>query len=148
MSDEFKELLGGVRTRRLAQLIAPSGPDSAEFKKAIAVLEICGIAPKEKKGKKSDDEDSYLTTKAPGLVYVSKQAVNEMSELLKARDGEDRSTTWPSNSRDNRSAIQAQPGHGALRQDAGTQEGEKEASEESSAKPEGGDVWKGLNTNH
>lgn len=87
MSAEFKRLLGGVRTRRLAQLIVPGGPDSAEFRKAIAVLEICGIAAKEKKGKKGEDEDSAADDKSAGLVYVSKQAVNEMSKLLQGSIG-------------------------------------------------------------
>ncbi len=80
LSEEFKRLLGGIRTRRLAQLIAGDSPDSLE--RAIKVLEICGIAPKEGKKKKSDngprDED-----KSAGLVYLSKEAINEMSILLK-----------------------------------------------------------------
>ncbi|MCX6036544.1 MAG: type I-E CRISPR-associated protein Cas7/Cse4/CasC [Chloroflexi bacterium] len=80
LSDEFKQLLGGVRTRRLAQLIAGNGPDS--FKKAMTVLEICGIAPKEKKKKKSEDDTPTDEDKSAGLVYVSKEAVDKMSKLL------------------------------------------------------------------
>jgi CRISPR system Cascade subunit CasC len=80
LCDEFKQLLGGVRTRRLAQLIAGNGPDS--FKKAMTVLEICGIAPKEKKKKKSEDDESIGEDKSAGLVYVSNEAVNKMSKLL------------------------------------------------------------------
>ncbi len=80
LSDEFKQLLGGVRTRRLAQLIAGNGPDS--FKKAMTVLEICGIAPKEKRKKKSEDDDVIGEDKSAGLVYVSNEAVDKMSKLL------------------------------------------------------------------
>jgi len=145
MSEEFKELLGGVRTRRLAQLIAPSGPDSAEFKTAIAVLEICGIAAKEKKGKKNDDEDSDSDDKSAGLVYVSKQAVNEMSELLKSKDGKT----------DNELAKQfaqliarhtSTPDMALCGRMLEPKKAKKQASDESGAKSKGGDVWKGLHT--
>lgn len=81
LSDEFKKLLGGVRTRRLAQLIAGNDPDS--FKRAMKVLEICGIAPKEKKKKKSDEDAPTDEDKSAGLVYVSREAVDKMSKLLK-----------------------------------------------------------------
>ncbi|MGA8571612.1 MAG: type I-E CRISPR-associated protein Cas7/Cse4/CasC [Desulfobaccales bacterium] len=81
LSDEFKQLLGGVRTRRLAQLIAGDGLDS--FKKAMKVLELCGIAPKEKKKKKSEGDESIGEDKSAGLVYVSREAVDKMSGLLK-----------------------------------------------------------------
>jgi len=80
LSAEFKQLLGGVRTRRLAQLIAGDGP--ASFKKAMTVLEICGIAPKEKRKKKSEDDDLIGEDKSAGLVYVSNEAVDKMSKLL------------------------------------------------------------------
>jgi CRISPR system Cascade subunit CasC len=88
-SEQFKQLLGGVRTRRLAQLIAPDGPDSAQFKKALVVLEICGIAPKEKgkKGKNSENEGPAPDDKSAGLVYVSNEAVGQMAELLKGNAG-------------------------------------------------------------
>ncbi|MFH0937760.1 MAG: type I-E CRISPR-associated protein Cas7/Cse4/CasC [Planctomycetota bacterium] len=79
MSDEFKKLLGGVATRRLAQLIADKDMDL--LKKAKKVLVICGIAPKEKKG--SDDNDLDDDDKSAGRVYVSRKAVHEMSMLLK-----------------------------------------------------------------
>lgn len=80
LSDEFKQLLGGTRTRRLAQLIAGNGADS--FKKAMQVLEICGIAPKGKKKKQSEADDALGEDKSAGLVYVSKEAVDKMSKLL------------------------------------------------------------------
>ncbi len=84
MSDEFKQLLGGIRTRRLAQLIAGNGTDSPEFKKAMEILDLCGIAPKKQKKKKGEDDDALKDEdKSAGLVYVSKEAVKEMSELLR-----------------------------------------------------------------
>jgi CRISPR system Cascade subunit CasC len=86
MSKEF-EHLRGTRTRRLAQLIAGSGPDSDEFKKAFPILEACGIAPKEKKKKKVEEEDSPAEDKSAGTVFVTKQAVKQMAELLKAGTG-------------------------------------------------------------
>ena len=145
MSDEFKQLLGGVRTRRLAQLIAPGGPDTAEFKKAIAVLEICGIAAKEKKGKKGDDEESTPDEKSAGVVYVSKQAVNGMSELLKTKSAKT----------DNELAKEfaqiiarhtSTPDMALCGRMLEPKKAKKQASEEGGAKPKGGDVWKGLDT--
>ncbi len=145
MSDEFKQLLGGVRTRRLAQLIAPGGPDTAEFKKAIAVLEICGIAAKEKKGKKGDDEESAPDDKSAGLVYVSNQAVNEMSNLLKAKLAK-------SDSELAKQFAQIIAGNTGTPDMAlcgrmlEPKKAKKQVSDEGSAKPKGGDVWKGLDT--
>jgi CRISPR system Cascade subunit CasC len=85
-SDEFEQLRG-FRTRRLAQLIAESGPDSDEFKKAFSILEICGIAPKEKRSKKGNDEDAASEDRSAGAVFVTKHAVREMAQLLKANTG-------------------------------------------------------------
>jgi CRISPR system Cascade subunit CasC len=92
-SGEFKLLLGGVRTRRLAQLVAiddggrqqllagyckePPKFDEGTFQKAMEVFKICGIAPKDKKG--GDDDDD----KSAGLVYTTRSAINQMSNLLK-----------------------------------------------------------------
>ena len=81
LSKEFELLLGGRRTRRLAQLIGGDSKDS--FQKAMKVLEICGIAPKETKKKKGEDDTPPDEDKSAGLVYVSKEAVDKMSELLK-----------------------------------------------------------------
>ncbi len=67
MSDEFKQLLGGVRTRRLAQLIAPSGPDSAEFKKAIASFgNLRHRSKRRKKERRATTRILRLTTKVRG----------------------------------------------------------------------------------
>lgn len=145
MSDEFKQLLGGVRTRRLAQLIAPGGPDTTEFKKAIAVLEICGIAAKEKKGKKGNDEESSPDDKSAGLVYVSNQAVNEMSDLLKsgsAKSDSELAKQFAKIIAGNNST----PDMALCGRMLEPKKAKKQASEEGGARPKGADVWKGLDT--
>src|SRR5437879_567566 len=76
MSDQFNSLLGGVATRRLAQLIVGSRADSPEAERAVRVLKICGFAPKEQKGRGRDgpgDEE-----KSAGRVYTSRQAIERM----------------------------------------------------------------------
>lgn len=96
MSDEFRQLLGAVRTRRLAQLVAAdqdqrdrlfagmavdaSAIDAARFQKATEVLKDCGIAPKE--SKKAEDDEDTADDKSAGLVFVTRRAVNTMAELL------------------------------------------------------------------
>ncbi|HUY14519.1 MAG TPA: type I-E CRISPR-associated protein Cas7/Cse4/CasC [Terriglobia bacterium] len=145
MSDEFKQLLGAKRTRRLAQLIAPGGPDSGAFEKAMTILELCGIAPKEKKGKKGDDGDSVADDKSAGLVYVSKQAINEMAELLK------------SNASKNDHELAKQfaeiiarhtnaPDMALCGRMLEPKKAKMGSQEEAGEKPKGGDVWKGLKT--
>ena len=82
MSDEFKTLLGGVATRRLAHLIAGNGADPAQSERAMKILKLCGIAPKEKKGGTGDD-DLKSEDKSAGRVYTSRKAIEEMAKLLK-----------------------------------------------------------------
>lgn len=75
MSDEFKNLLGGVRTRQLAKLIADKVTGKADVKKRAAkILKDCGIAPK-------DDDRSDM------LVYTTKEAIAQMTALLQGGDG-------------------------------------------------------------
>lgn len=84
MSDEFKRLLGGVRTRRLAQLIADNDSGSKDFERAMSILKLCGIAPKEKKTKKvGDGDDTDAEDKSAGLVFTTRQAVSEMAQILR-----------------------------------------------------------------
>lgn len=74
MSDEFKQLLGGVRTRQLARLLADKVTGKPDVKKrAASILEKCGIAPR-------DDERSDM------LVYTTKEAIAEMATLLQNGD--------------------------------------------------------------
>ncbi len=75
MSDEFKKLLGGVRTRQLAKLIAEKVTGKAEVKKRAAkILKECGISPK-------DDDRSDM------LVYTTHEAIQKMAALLQQADG-------------------------------------------------------------
>jgi CRISPR system Cascade subunit CasC len=79
-SKQFECLLGGVATRRLAQLIAGNA-DSPDFERAMGILKICGIAPKEKKGRDKDDPKDE--DKSAGRVYTSRQAIDKMGALLR-----------------------------------------------------------------
>jgi len=75
MSDQFKALLGGVRTRQLAKLIAEKVTGKADVKKRAAkILEKCGIKPK-------DENRSDM------LVYTTKKAIAEMAALSQEGDG-------------------------------------------------------------
>jgi CRISPR system Cascade subunit CasC len=75
MSDEFKLLCGGIRTRQLAKLIAEKVMGKADVKKRAAnILKACGIAPK--------DED-----RTDMLVYTTRNAIQEMSTLLENGEG-------------------------------------------------------------
>jgi CRISPR system Cascade subunit CasC len=71
MSDAFKTLCGGIRTRQLAKLIADKVTGNADAKKrAAAILKKCGINPK-------DDNKSDM------LVYTTRDAVAEMAAMLR-----------------------------------------------------------------
>ncbi len=77
MSEEFKQLLGGVRTRQLAEEITKMVTGKSVKKRAVSILEKCGIKPK---GNGDDRSDM--------LVYASKEAIAEMAELL--QNGEEK----------------------------------------------------------
>ncbi len=82
MSPQFARLLGGIRTRQLAVLIARECPDLKDAqKRAEKILGICGLEPK--KGKKRDAEDAAESDKSKMLVYTTREAVREMAALLK-----------------------------------------------------------------
>jgi CRISPR system Cascade subunit CasC len=75
MSEQFKDLCGGIRTRQLAKLIAEKITGKSDVKKRAAkILKDCGIAPK--------DED-----KSDMLVYTTREAIQEMAALLRDGDG-------------------------------------------------------------
>ncbi len=76
MSEEFKALCGGIRTRQLAKLIAEKVEGKADVKKRAAkVLEKCGIKPK-------DENRSDM------LVYTTREAIEEMAKLLAGSDAD------------------------------------------------------------
>lgn len=75
LSDEFKSLCGGIRTRQLASLIAEKVTGKADVKKRVAkILKECGINPK--------DEN-----KSDMLVYTTLDAITEMAALLQNGSG-------------------------------------------------------------
>lgn len=80
-SDEFRTLLGGVRTRRLAKWIAEKAQNVDLEKKAERVLKQCGFLPKQARGKK-DDDDEIDTGDSKMLVYTTHAAIGEMIDLL------------------------------------------------------------------
>jgi CRISPR system Cascade subunit CasC len=80
MSDEFKNLLGGIRTRQLANLIAKRVAGSEAKARAEKILMLCGIKPK--KAKNTGDSEESSEEKSKGLVYTSKEAIDEMAKLL------------------------------------------------------------------
>jgi CRISPR system Cascade subunit CasC len=70
-SDDFADLLGGIRTRRLAEQIQGQLQGKDIIKRAKDVLAKCGI----KSGAKSASSDM--------LVYTTKNAIKAMADLLK-----------------------------------------------------------------
>lgn len=84
MSDEFKALLGGIRTRQLAKLVADNVTGSKAKSRAEKILTLCGIKPK--KAKVSPDGEVPAQERSKGLVYTTKDAVEEMTKLLQGGD--------------------------------------------------------------
>lgn len=77
MSEEFRALCGGIRTRRLADLITGEVTGKADVKKrAVKILGLCGI-------KSKDDGRSDM------LVYTTREAIAEMASLLSDPKGKD-----------------------------------------------------------
>jgi CRISPR system Cascade subunit CasC len=86
MSDEFKLLLGGVRTRQLTRLIAEKITDKDVRKRAENILRICGLEPKRAK-KQSEEDEAENPDKSKMLVYTTRAAIAEMADLLRNGDG-------------------------------------------------------------
>ncbi len=74
MSDDFRDLLGGIRTRRLAELIQDSVTGKDVKKKAKEVLAKIGI--------KSGNDNAGTDM----LVYTTKEAVAQMAQLIQNED--------------------------------------------------------------
>ncbi len=88
MSEEFRKLLGGIRTRQLAKLIADQIAGTKDAKKhAEKILDLCGLKPKKAKNQDLEDASIDSDTKSKMLVYTTRQAVKEMAELLQKADG-------------------------------------------------------------
>jgi len=105
LSKEFENLLGGVRTRRLAeeidQKIASINPNKKMKDRIENILDKCGIKPKPSKSKKNvdgevnDDNDDDSGTDSDSaksskmLVYTTQEAIDEMAKLLLNEQGKD-----------------------------------------------------------
>jgi len=75
MSESFKALCGGIRTRQLGKLISDQVTGKPDIKKRAAkILEKCGI-------KSKDDNKSDM------LVYTTQDAITSMATLLQNDDG-------------------------------------------------------------
>jgi CRISPR system Cascade subunit CasC len=81
-SAEFEALLGGVRTRQLADLIAKQVARKDARKHAEKILDLCGFKPKKARGKGGDGEEEEDSERSKMLVYTSRQAIAEMAGLL------------------------------------------------------------------
>ena len=85
LSSEFRDLLGGIRTRRLADMlvqeIEEADMKSGTRKKAVKVLKKCGFDTKEKAGEEGHDHTEML-------IYTTRNAIREMAEILKNANGE------------------------------------------------------------
>jgi CRISPR system Cascade subunit CasC len=89
MSDDFKELREGLRTRELAKLVAERS--GRKQKDVEDILKKCGL--KSKKEKKSTEAEGDSTsdsnnesddpTTSKMLVYTTQKAVDEMAEVVK-----------------------------------------------------------------
>lgn len=81
MSDEFQKLLGGIRTRQLAKLIAAKVEGNAK-KRAEKILDVCGFKKKETNKSDADEDGSKDIDKSKMLVYTTHKAIEEMAMLL------------------------------------------------------------------
>jgi len=84
LSPEFAGLLGGIRTRQLAKLIAVGLEDDPKARKrAEDVLKACGFLPK-KAAKATEGEDEATSAdKSKALVYTTRSAVDAMTRLFR-----------------------------------------------------------------
>lgn len=82
MSDEFKGLLGGVRTRQLARLIADKVTGKDVQKRAEGILRVCGFETKKSKQGTSEEDKQASADKSKMLVYTTSKAIEDMAKLL------------------------------------------------------------------
>lgn len=81
MSPYFEQLRGGIRTRRLAELIDPRHADEIR-----QILEACGFKPRKAAKGRDDENEGAEAQAAPGesrmLVFTTWEAVEEMRQLV------------------------------------------------------------------
>ncbi len=83
-SKQFATLLGGIRTRRLARLIAKkAGCRETDVSK---ILNKCGIGDgkaKKQKNNSEEIEEDITSGDSKALIYTTNEAINKIAELLK-----------------------------------------------------------------
>ncbi len=79
MSNEFRRLRGGIRTRRLAELIA-EGMSEDVRKRVEKILDIGGISPRRARSRSEETESEAQGSKM--LVFTTRSAIKEMRNLL------------------------------------------------------------------
>jgi len=87
MSDDFKKLLGGVRTRQLAKLIAEKVTDKDAKKRAEKILKLCGFETKKSKKEETEETGSSGADKSKMLVYTTFEAIEKMATFLQKSAG-------------------------------------------------------------
>jgi CRISPR system Cascade subunit CasC len=88
MSDEFKLLLGGVRTRQLAKLIAEKVRGAPKVKeRAEKILSDCGFKPKKARQSNTEEDDAKAEERSKMLVYTTRSAIEAMAALLENGEG-------------------------------------------------------------
>jgi len=86
-SQEFSDLLGGIRTRQLARLVADKVTEPKAKQRAEKIFTLCGIKPKKSKSKAEGEESTQ--EKSKGLIYTTTGAIEKMATLL--NDGQGKS---------------------------------------------------------
>lgn len=88
MSDEFTMLLGGIRTRQLARLIADKVNGEPDVRGRVEkILEACGLKPKKANKGNPGEGDPKDSDKSKMLVYTTHEAIQEMASLLRKGEG-------------------------------------------------------------
>lgn len=83
MSEEFKKLCGGIRTRQLAKLIAEAAIDKPDIKKRVdKILALCGLKLKKANKKSAEEDNTPDSSKSNMLVYTTREAISEMAGIL------------------------------------------------------------------
>lgn len=89
MSEEFKKLCGGIRTRQLAKLIADQISGKGEIqRRAEKILGLCGFKPKKATKEGPADDAPEDADKSKMLVYTTREAIKEMATLLESNTDE------------------------------------------------------------
>ena len=83
MSEEFKSMLGGIRTRHLAQLIVKKVSGKKDVQKRVEdILKECGLEPKKTKKSGNEEEEHFENEKSKQFVYTTKEAIEKMALYL------------------------------------------------------------------